>query len=150
MLKNFLVIALAVVTLASCSKDKNDTPAYSLSAKFDGTAQAFNTGVGAQKAGDASTGYTVVIAGTAGNSSSPYPTLALSIDSDAPIVAKTYTGAAFEAGGIYVTDASTMLTSDTDFSITVTSVTATDIQGTFSGKIDTKVVSEGAFKAKFQ
>ena len=150
MLKNFLVIALAILTLASCSKDKNDTPAYNLSAKIDGTAQAFNTGVGAQKSGDAANGYTVVIAGTAGNSSSPFPTFGLTIDSDAPIVAKTYTAAAFEATGIYATDNSTILMSDTDFTITVTSVNDTDIRGTFSGKIDTKVVSEGAFSAKFQ
>ena len=150
MLKNFLVIALAILTLASCSKDKDDTPAYSLSAKFDGTAQAFNTGVAAQKAGDATTGYSVAVAGTAGSTSSPYPTLVLSIESDAPVVAKTYTATAFEAGALYATDASTLLTSDTDFTITVTSITDTDVRGTFSGKIDTKVVSEGAFSAKFQ
>ena len=150
MLKNFLVVALVTLTLASCSKDKDDTPAYGLSAKIDGTSQAFNTGVAAQKAGDASTGYTVAIVGTGGNSSSPYPTLALSIDSDDAIVAKTYTATAFEAGAMYVTDASTILMSDTDFTITVTSISATDIKGTFSGKVDTKIVSEGAFSAKFQ
>src|SRR4030095_2908772 len=150
MLKNFLVIALAILTLASCSKDKNDTPTYSLSAKIDGTAQAFNTGVAAQKAGDASTGYSVAIAGVAGNSSNPYPALALNIESPNPIVAKTYTATAFEAGAVYVTDASTMFIGDTDFTITVTSVTDTDIRGTFSGKVEAKVVSEGAFSAKFQ
>ena len=150
MLKNFLVIALAVLTLASCSKDKDDAPAYSLSAKIDGTAQAFNTGVAAQKMGDASMGYTVAIVGTAGTTSTPFPTLALSIESNAAIVAKTYTATALEAGAMYATDASTMLMSDTDFTITVTSVTDTDIRGTFSGKIDTKIISEGAFSAKFQ
>ena len=150
MLKNFLVIALAILTLASCSKDKNDTPAYSLSAKIDGTSQAFNTAVTAQKAGDASTGYSVLIVGIAGSTSSPYPALTLSIDSDDPIVAKTYTATAFEAGSMYVTDASTMLTSDTDFTITVTSITDTEVHGTFSGKIETKTISEGAFSAKFQ
>jgi hypothetical protein len=150
MLKNLLVIALAVLTLASCSKDKNDTPAYSLSAKIDGAAQAFNTGVSAQKAGDATTGYSVAIAGVAGTASSPYPAFALSIESDSPIVAKTYTATALEAGAMYITDATTMLMSNTDFTITVTSVTDTDIRGTFSGKIEAKVVSEGAFSAKFQ
>jgi|SRR6185503_10965168 len=150
MLKNFLVIALAILTLASCSKDKNDTPAYNLSAKIDGTAQAFNTGVSAEKAGDATNGYTVAIAGVAGNSSNPYPALALNIDSDDPIVAKTYTATAFEASSIYVTDATTMFISDTDFTITVTSISDTEIKGTFSGKVDAKVVSEGAFSAKFQ
>ena len=145
-----IATAIAILTLASCSKDKNDTPAYSLSAKIDGTAQAFNTGVAAQKTGDASTGYSVAIAGTAGSTSSPYPTLVLSIESDAPIVAKTYTATALEAGAMYATNASTLLTSDTDFTITVTSITDTDVRGTFSGKIDAKVVSEGAFSAKFQ
>jgi len=67
-----------------------------------------------------------------------------------PMEGSTYTATAFEAGGIYATDASTLLTSDTDFTITVTSITDTDVRGTFSGKIDAKVVSEGAFSAKFQ
>ena len=150
MLKNFLVVALAVLTLASCSKDKDDTPSYHLSAKIDGTSQAFNNAVAAEKSGDASVGYTVAIAGTAGNTSSPYPALLLSIDSDDPIVAKTYTATAFEATSMYVTDASTMLISDTDFTITVTSISDTEIKGTFSGKIETKTISEGAFSAKFQ
>jgi len=150
MLKNFLVIALVTVTLASCSKDKNDTPAYSLSAKIDGTAQAFNTGVSAQKTGDATTGYQVAIAGVGGNSSNPFPALGLNIESDSPIVAKTYTATALEAAAVYATDATTIFIGDTDFTITVTSVTATDIRGTFSGKLDAKVVSEGAFSAKFQ
>ena len=150
MLKNFLVVSLAVLTLASCSKDKNDAPAYSLSAKVDGTSQAFSTAITAEKTGDASTGYSVAVVGIAGSTSSPFPALSLFIDSDDAIVAKTYTATAGEAGAMYMVDGSTMLVGDTDFTINVTSISDTEIKGTFSGKVETKTISEGAFSAKFQ
>ena len=49
MLRKILFVSLAVVTLASCKKDKNDTPAYSLSAKVDGVKTDFNTAVSANR-----------------------------------------------------------------------------------------------------
>ena len=155
MLRKILVVSLAVLTLASCKKDKDDSPAYSLSAKIDGTSQAFNTAVAAQKSGDAQTGYSVIITGIGGSTSSPYPAFSIFLDDDTPIVAKTYTGTAFEAGAIYLADAQSSYESDTDFSVTVTSITDTNVSGTFSGKVDDgsgglKNITEGAFSAKFQ
>jgi len=155
MLKKFLVVSLAVLSLASCKKDKDDTPAYSLSAKIDGTSQAFNTAVVAQKSGDAQTGFNIIITGLGGSASSPYPAFNIILDDDAAFVAKTYTAAAFEASSIYLVDAQTSYESDTDFSVTISSITDTNVSGTFSGKLDDgsggiKNITEGAFSAKFQ
>ena len=155
MLRKILFVSLAVVTLAACKKDKNDAPAYSLSTKIDGTKADFNTAVGAQKTGDASTGFTVAISAIGGTVSSPYPSFSLILDDDAAITAKTYTAAADDIGGIYLAGSGQdAFSSVDDFTIVVSSVTATDIKGTFSGKVTDgttiKTITEGTFFAKFQ
>jgi hypothetical protein len=155
MLKKLLVVSLVTLSLVSCKKDKDDSPAYSLSAKIDGTSQAFNTAVAAQKTGDAQSGFTVIITGLGGSASSPYPAFSVFIDDAAAIVAKTYTAAASEVACIYAADSQASYTSDNDFSVTITSITDTNVSGTFSGKVDDgsggiKNITEGAFSAKFQ
>lgn len=154
MLRKFLFVSLAVITLASCKKDKDDAPAYHVSAKIDGVKKDFNTAVVAQKEGDAQFGYTVSITGVGGTSL--FPLLNLEIyDEDAAITTKTYT-AAVKSGAYsyYAIDTQTEHESDDEFSITVTSITATEVKGTFSGKFEdaasSKTISEGSFSAKFQ
>jgi hypothetical protein len=156
MLRKLLFVSLAVATLASCKKDKNDAPAYNLSAKVDGTKSDFNTAVVAQKTGDASTGFTVVITALGGSASSPYPAFSLFLDDDAAITAKTYTAAADDITGVYIAGSGQAnFESDNDFTIVISSVTATDVKGTFSGKVEDgsggiKTITEGTFAAKFQ
>ncbi|HZI54724.1 MAG TPA: hypothetical protein VFD56_13505 [Chitinophagaceae bacterium] len=155
MLRKFLVVSLAVLTLASCKKDKDDSPAYSLSAKVDGTSQAFNTGVTAQKTGDAQTGYIVAITGLGGTASSPFPSFTVYVYSDAAVVAKAYTAANGEAAGAYIAADQSIFTGDSDFTVTISSINDTNVSGTFSGKVEDgsgglKTISEGAFSAKFQ
>jgi len=155
MLRKLLFVSLAVVTLASCKKDKNDVPASNLSAKLDGTKADFNTAVVAQKTGDVSTGFTVAISAIGGTVSSPYPSFNLLLDDAAEITAKTYTAAADDIGGIYLPGSGqNSFSSADDFTIVVSSVTATDIKGTFSGKVSDgttiKTITEGTFSAKFQ
>ncbi|HKO81257.1 MAG TPA: hypothetical protein VJU78_12715 [Chitinophagaceae bacterium] len=155
MLRKFLFVSLAVITLASCKKDKDEAPAYHVSAKIDGVKKDFNTAVVAQKDGDAQTGFNVLITGVSGTSI--FPMLNLEIyDENAAITTKTYTAASnFGAYCAYSIDSQTGHESDLDFSITVSSVTATDIKGTFSGKVEDgsggiKTITEGSFSAKFQ
>lgn len=154
MLRKFLIVSLAVLTLASCKKDKNDTPAFNLSAKVDGVKTDFNTAVVADKDGDATTGYTLIITAVGGTASSPYPAFSIYLDDDAVITAKTYTAANDDVTGVYVAEGQFTYGSDTDFSLTISSITDTEIKGTFSGKVDNgtaiKVISEGTFNAKFQ
>lgn len=156
MLRKFLFLSLALATLASCKKDKNDAPAYNLSAKVDGTKADFNTAVVAQKTGDASTGFTVVVTAVGGSASSPYPAFSLFLEDDAAITAKTYTAAADDITGIYIAGSGqATFSSDDDFTIVISSVTDTDVKGTFSGKVEDgsggiKTIAEGTFSAKFQ
>ena len=153
MLRKFLFVSLAVITLASCKKDKDEAPAYHLSAKVDGEKKDFNTSVAATKQNFG--GYFfVIINGIAGSASSPYPAFSLTITDDAAITAKTYTATNFEAGGSYIKTNQESYESDTDFSVNITSVTATEVKGTFTGKVEDgatiKTVTEGTFSAKFQ
>ncbi|MEP7372240.1 MAG: hypothetical protein ABI675_02555 [Chitinophagaceae bacterium] len=156
MLRKLLFVSLAVATLASCKKDKSDAPAYNLSVKVDGTKADFNTAVVAQKTGDASTGFTVAISGIGGTASSPYPSFSLLLDDDASITTKTYTAAADDITGIYqAASGQATFASDNDFTIVITSITATDVKGTFSGKVEDgsggiKAITEGTFTARFQ
>lgn len=154
MLRKFLFVSLAVITLASCKKDKDEAPAYHLSAKVDGVKKDFNTAVVAQKEGDAQFGYSVSITGIGGTTL--FPLLNLEIyDENAVITTKTYTAAG--NGGTYIyyaVDSQTEHESDDEFSITVTSITATEVKGTFSGKFEdgatSKTITEGSFSAKFE
>jgi len=155
MLRKFLFVSLAVITLASCEKDKDDAPAYYLSAKVDGTKKDFNTAIVAQKEGDATNGYSVYIVAAGGTATSPLPAFDLTISDDVAITAKTYTATQIQADGSYTPDSQSSYDSDTDFTITVSSITATEIKGVFSGKVEDasggfKTITEGTFSAKFQ
>jgi hypothetical protein len=155
MLRKFLFVSLAVITLASCKKDKDDAPAYNVSAKIDGVKKDFNLGAVATKQNFAGY-YIVMINGNGGTTSSPLPAFTLAISDDVAIIAKTYTTNATDdnAAGSYTVSSQESYESEEEFSITVTSLTATEIKGTFSGKIEdgatTKNVTEGSFSAKFQ
>lgn len=150
MLRKLLFVSLAVVTLASCKKDKNDTPAYNLSAKVDGVKVDFNTAVSASRMGNA-----VIITGLGGNASSPYPSFNIFLEDDAAITAKAYTALDGDATIIYgAASGQATYASDDDFTVTVSSISATEVKGTFNGKVDNgagiKTITEGAFSAKFQ
>jgi hypothetical protein len=150
MLRKFLVLFLAVATLASCKKDKDDAPAYYYSAKVDGTSTNFNSAVSASRNGD-----DVLVSGLGGTTASPYPSFNIFLDDDAAITAKSYTAAAGEVTIIYAAAAGqATYSSDDDFTVIVSSVSATEVKGTFSGKVDngtvTKTITEGSFSVKFQ
>lgn len=148
MLRKLLFVSLAVITLASCKKDKNDTPAYNLSAKVDGTKADFNT-VSASRMGNA-----VLISGSGGSVSSPYPSFNIVLEDDVAITPKAYTAADGEVEIIYAVAAGQTFASDDDFTVTVSSISATEVKGTFSGKVTDgttiKTIAEGTFAAKFQ
>jgi hypothetical protein len=154
MLRKLLFVSLAVVTIASCKKSKNDTPAYFLSAKIDGVKIDFSSAVAAEKSGDAQNGYIVYILGIGGNASISLPAFDLTINDDAAIIGKTYTAAQNKADGSYTAVNQSTYDSDTEFSITITSITETEVKGTFSGKIvedgslNVVNVTEGSFSAR--
>ena len=150
MLRKLLFVSIAVATLTSCKKDKNDAPAYNLSAKVDGAKVDFNTAVSASRNGD-----DVIVMGLGGNASSPYPSFNIFLDDDAAITTKAYTAADGDATIIYAAaSGQATYSSDVDFTVTVSSITALEVKGTFSGKVDNgsgnKIISEGTFTAKFQ
>ena len=150
MLRKLLFVSLVVATLASCKKDKNDAPAYNVSAKVDGTKIDFNATVSATRNGD-----DVMVMGFGGNAASPYPAFTIYLNDDAAITAKAYTAVDGDVEVMYAAaGGQATYSSDADFTVTVSTITATEVKGSFSGKVDNgsgiKTISEGTFSAKFQ
>ena len=146
MIKKILFVSFAVITLASCKKSSSDS--QHVSAKFDGVKTEFNVALAAQSS---NAGKSVQIVATGGT---PYPALVLTIDDDAAIAVGTYTASPdFDAGASYAVSSDSYDSND-DFTITVTSISATAIKGTFSGKVEnssstTVNVTEGSFYVNF-
>jgi hypothetical protein len=151
MLKKLLFVSLVIATLASCNKDKEDSPSSSvhISAKIDGVSTTFNAACTGMKFMN---GNTVTISGAASMSQS-FPQFGINLSDDVAITTKTYTGSTFKADGTYGLSYSSMFVSDNDFTVTVTSISSTEIKGTFSGKLidgsTTKNITEGSFYVKF-
>lgn len=160
MLKTFLITAVTVLTLVSCSKDKKEnTPAEFFSAKVNGVKKEFNFSVAAQLDIDSPQDYNLFINGNGGTSSNPLPNFDIEVHADGPIETKTYqtiqSQSKWEAEGNYWLDGSTSYSIEAhDFSITITSITATEVKGTFSGTLEEFTtgeilnITEGMFSAK--
>jgi len=152
MFKKLLILSLTVIALASCKKDKDDTSStVHLSAKIDGVSTNFNTTVSAVKYDN---GNNITIIGVGGSASQLYPAFVIDITSDQPITAKTYSASPnYDVDIQYAISSSELFESDNDFTVNVTSISATEIKGTFSGKITdgsaVKNITEGSFYAKF-
>ncbi|MBC7915363.1 MAG: hypothetical protein H7Y07_14710 [Pyrinomonadaceae bacterium] len=160
MSKTFLILALTALTIVSCSKDKNDdnnNTGYHFSAKVDGVKKEFKTSVNAQLDGtSAQTGYNLFINGGGGTSSYPLPNFYVEVTADEPIVPKTYytiPNQEWEAKGDYWTDAGHYDNDNLNFSITITSISSTEVRGTFSGTLEDDAIgqvitiTEGSFSA---
>jgi hypothetical protein len=164
-IKTLLLLAatFGVVTLNSCSKDKNATPSATVTANVDGTATTFNTNAIAVTGSVSGTSITN-IQGTAANGA----TISITLSGKA-VAGKTYTSTAASDD-----DKPIILYSlkDDDYfndddikkivSVTITSVSSTGVQGTFkgaltntiivgtgSGTTKTKTITDGKFNVYF-
>ena len=162
MLRTLLAAAVLILTTVSCSKNNNDgdnnNPTRFFSAKIDGVKKEFNFSVVAQLDIDSPQSYHLFVNGGGGTSSDPLPNFYVEINTDAPIVAKTYqtiqSQFKWEADANYWLDGATIYeVYDHDFLITITSITSTEVSGTFSGTLEEgstgQVISitEGMFSA---
>ena len=151
MLRKLLIASLAVFTLASCKKDKNESGNFHMDAKFNGTKVDFSQSLAASVFFDSQDGHTLDVLGFGGVGNNVLPGFSFTINSDTPITTKTYTAAVDGFVAEYDDANAESYSSDGDFTITITSLTATEIRGTFSGKLiksgvgDDLTVTEGTF-----
>ena len=162
MLKQLSAASLICIILLSCKKNGDDSGSNTMhfSAKINGVQTNFNSTVLAQVTNDPSqSDYNLYIIGIAGNATNLLPTFDLNINSDAAITTKTYVTkqdqSIWEASGTYVLDgSSSYYNNNTDFTVTITSLTATQVKGTFSGVLtdgpDVKTITDGSFTAVIQ
>ena len=147
-----LTLTFGVITLNSCKKDdKEATVSTSISASIDGTATTFNSAIGltGTVGGEKFTSVT----GTASNKA------VISITLNGTITAgKTYSSAAANASDrpllLYAPDDNDDYFNDDSntaklVSVTVTSISSTNIQGTFKGNVTNTIsVGNGTGKIK--
>ncbi|MHB8208859.1 hypothetical protein [Mucilaginibacter sp.] len=154
-MKNFLLFSACVMlAFASCKKDAaKTTTTNTITATVGGTNVNFSTGAIAQLGSD-SGAYILEVQGVSGTGSSAQPII-VGLVSEAPIVKGTYTfnsstdpnatvfpdityakSLSGSAADVFVTDiyfdaqSSTISTTTT---VTITSISSTNVQGTFSG-----------------
>ncbi|RWY47233.1 hypothetical protein [Mucilaginibacter gilvus] len=149
-------VAFATLTVSSCKKDSNNTPANTISAKVDGTATVFNSNAFAVTGTSGSLSFTA-IQGTAANGTSISVTI-----NGSPVAGKTYSNTAASDDDkplvLFNTKNDDTFINDDDaasqVTVTISSASATRISGTFSGGLTVfstgtggakKVISEGKF-----
>lgn len=153
MLRKFLFVSMIAFAFVSCKKDDNESAAQHLTAKFNGTKVDFSTSLAAEKYYDPSNGYTISVLGIGGTASNLLPSFDFIVQSDSEITTKTYS----EASDILLASYSDTNNGDYNegdqFTITITSISATEVRGTFSGKmikqgsLEVVNVTEGSFRA---
>lgn len=134
-------LAFGALTLNSCKKDNNNTATATISASVDGTATDFNTGAAAIKqtvSGDVVTSIT----GTSSNKA--VITILLN---GTPVAGKVYSSASANSDDeplIYYAASNINYLNDDNSSntvtVTITSVSSTNIQGTFKGGLVEAIV----------
>jgi hypothetical protein len=152
MLKKLLFVSMIALVFASCKKD-NDKSAAHLTAKFNGTLVDFSASLAAEKYYDPSNGYTISVLGIGGSTSNPLPSFDFIIQSDSEITTKTYSEGTDMVLASYVDTNFDTHDEGDQFDIIITSITETEVRGTFSGKmiksgsLEVVNVTEGSFRA---
>ena len=156
MLKHLLFLSFATVLLASCKKDRVPVPNpnYYITAKINGVPTGFSTVVGAARGGDRSPN-AITVSGKGGDFSQAFPTFTLMLNDHVSLAVKTYTSGTDPVNAGYAFIDMPAYNGDPGFVVTISSITATEIKGSFSGKLrnpagDIIDVSEGLFSAKIQ
>ena len=160
MIKKLLLVFLTAFVLFSCEKEKNASTsssasgAYHLTAKFNGTLIDFSASLAAEKYLDPSNGYTISVLGIGGTTNSSLPSFDFIIQSDSEIKAKTYNESSDGMLVSYSDKNFNTYDEDDQFTITISSITNTEVKGTFAGKMiksgsmEVINVTDGSFKAK--
>ena len=148
-----LTMLVGAITISSCKKDKTNLSASSyITATIDGTAVNFNTQAVAIKGSGQAAGVTI-LEGAGANGAT------FSLTFASPLVAgKSYvTGAADPNNSAlvqYSTATDDFINADVDqgspFTVTITSVSSTSVQGTFQGKVANEVVIVNGGQAKIE
>jgi len=158
----FITICL-LLAFTSCKKNSSDAPANTISATIDGVVESFNTGGGAQLGTAVQLNSNLVITGANGVAAGS-DVMSITISSNTSIAEGVYTNSGANNAGftsilyskgpfsltnpnIYATDVNgTHLTT-----VTITSLSSTNIKGTFSGQLllnggsTVKAVTNGKF-----
>lgn len=159
-MKKTLLIAVCLLVLLACKKN-SVAPKNTISATIDGVTETFNTNVAAQLGTSIQLNSHLIISGTNGSAAGS-DGIGIEINSNGTIVkgnyvnngAAGYMGITYSKGPfslsnptVYSTDVNSVYPSN----ITITSISNTNVQGTFTGKLlftdgkTVKTVTDGKF-----
>lgn len=168
MKKSLLFAIYILIVLASCKKNSSDAPANTISATIDGVTESFNTNAVAQIGTGVRLNSNLSITGTNGSATGS-DGMSITINSNNTIAKGNYTNSGNNNSGftsilyskgpfsfinpiIYVTDVNGTYPS----TVTITSISSTNIQGTFSGNLvfrdgkTIKSVTDGKFNVNIK
>jgi hypothetical protein len=147
-MKKLLLFTICVtLAFSSCKKSSSDIPANTISATVDGVDESFNTSPIAELGTAISLNSNLLISGSNGSGTSS-DSMGITIESNNTIVKGSYTNASTNNSSyvsvlynkapfslsnpnIYSTD----INGTYPTTVTITSMSSTNIQGTFSGKL---------------
>jgi hypothetical protein len=147
-MKKLLLFTICVtLTFSSCKKSSSDIPANTISATVDGVDESFNTNPIAELGTAISLNSNLIISGSNGSGTGS-DSMGITIESNNTIIKGSYTNASANNSS-YVsvlynkgpfspsnpTVYSTDVNGDYPTTVTITSMSSTNIQGTFSGKL---------------
>jgi hypothetical protein len=147
-----IFICFILFCVTSCKKNHDSTPTYSISADIDGVQESFNT----RPTGELNTDAAITIFGSNGDIASS-DVISITIVSDTAIAAGTYSSNEGDVFITYKNGVSTAENTNTYVSqvgsepttITVTKLSSSNIEGTFSGKLfyngARKTIANGKF-----
>ena len=160
MKKTLLIAVCLLVSLVACKKN-SVAPKNTISATIDGISETFNINVSAQLGTSVQLNSHLIISGASGSAASS-DGMAIEINSGSTIVngnyvnngAAGYMGITYSKGPfsltnpiVYSTDVNSVYPSN----VTITSISNTNVQGTFTGKLlftdgkTVKTVTDGKF-----
>ncbi len=165
-MKPLLVAVCIVLALASCQKSATNKSVNTISATIDGMNESFGASVATQMSNAAQASYSVSIAASTGTGTNA-DALSIFVSSNNKIVTGTYTNIPDSSGNflqiVYLKGAiGTPVTYNTDYagtkpsSLTITAISSTSVQGTFSGQLiltngdSAKTVTDGKFNLKIK
>lgn len=158
----FLLPVCLLLVLSSCSKKSTPSPSVTgtFTVTINGTPETFNVGAVAQ-AVSSDGSYNLTLLGT--QSASVTNSMYIAITSFSPIIAGTYTGAGSDAAMSYhLASGAVYQYADDDaaaFStVTIKSISSTNVQGTFSGNLNlisgsgpaTQTLTNGTFNLRVE
>jgi hypothetical protein len=147
MKKTLILISCVFLGSTSCKKNSDIVPTNTITATIDGVDESFNTGTYAQLTTGVATNSNLSVYGTSGGTNPDV--ISLTLGANQTLTTTSYSSAAVSGSIVYDYESATSglfansyatPISGSPSTITITSLTGTSVQGTFSGVLHQRAI----------